>query len=111
MTKKELHDKYYVTHISSHSKGRKGGKKVKVTITFNESFTRREYLTELSNIDRAECGLFLCRIECRDLKEDRWWDVPNYRDSHLKEYRSRITAIRKEYGLTSKEVAEFMRVA
>lgn len=111
MTKNELHDKYYITRVSSHSKGKQGGQKVKVRVVFNEALTRRAYLNELEAIDRKECGLLLCRIEFSDMNDDRWWDVPDYRDEAIREYRERIRGIRMNYGLSKSEVAGFMRVA
>ena len=110
MTANELHDKYYITRVSSHSKGKQGGKKVKVKIVFNESLKRRDYLKELEAIDRKGCGLFLCRIEQNDMNDDRWWDVPDYRDEAIRSYRERIKGIRMNYGLSKSEVSEFMRV-
>lgn len=52
----------------------------------------------------------MCELERMELSEDRWWDTPEYRVSHLRSYRATITRIRKEYGLTSKDVAEYMKV-
>ena len=111
MTKDELYTRYYVTRVSSHSKGKQGGKKIKVRVVFNESRTRRDYLNDLESIDRKSCGMFLCRIEHDDMTSDRWWDVPTYRDDAIRDYRSRINGIRQIYGLSKSEVAEFMRVA
>lgn len=52
--------------------------------------------------------------QLRELKNfllcDMWWNTPDYRAIHLREYRSEVTTIRKKYGLTSAEVSEFMRV-
>lgn len=110
MTINELNQKYFTTSIRRKSKGAGKGHKEYVEVRFNELLTRREYIRELSEVDSLAAGKLLCRIEFDDLVNDRWWDAPNYRESHLKEYRSRITAIRKEYGLRSVDISEFMRV-
>lgn len=69
------------------------------------------YMAALRELSPTDYALRLCRDERECLLCDRWWDTPDYRGERLREYRSRITAIRKEHGLTSSEVAEFMRVA
>lgn len=111
MTIYELNGVAYAIHTTKKKKGANKGYKYTYTKVWSDRMTRAEYLNRLAEIDRKECGLFLCKIEFADLTEDRWWDVPDYRASHLKSYRSKITAIREEYGLTSAEVACFMRVA
>ena len=110
MTKKELDAKYFVTKEKRKKKGAGKGYKISYSKEWREGVRPIDYLTELNSIDRTACGLLLCRIEHNDLTTDRWWDTPNYRATHLREYRGKITSIRKEYGLTSAEVSEFMRV-
>lgn len=70
----------------------------------------RGYMSALRELFPSHYAIQLCREEYSDLTGDLWWDVPGYRGEHLRAYRSRITAIRKEYGLRSADVAEFMRV-
>lgn len=112
MIPNELFTKYYVPEVRTKKMGANKGTKVYVDgFKFDETKSRRDYLRELAEADRAACGVFLCRVEFNELTEDKWWDTPGYRNTHLKEYRSRITSIRKEYGLRSADVAEFMRVA
>ena len=106
----ELNRKYFVSEVRRKKKGAGKGYKEYVELCFNENYTRRDYLRELAEVDKSACGLFLCKIEFSDLTEDRWWDTPDYRATHLKDYRRRITELRKEYGLRSADVAEFMKV-
>lgn len=111
MTIRELNAKYFDTKETRKKKGAGKGYKVSYTKVWREGVKPCDYLNELNSIDRTACGILLCRIEFDDLIADMWWDVPGYRGEHLKAYRSRITAIRKQYGLRSADVAEFMRVS
>lgn len=110
MTLNELNGVAYATRQTKKKKGADKGYKFTYTTVWSDRMTRNEYLNELARIDRKECGLFLCKVEFNELTEDRWWDVPDYRATHLQSYRRKITEIRKTYGLTSAEVSEFMRV-
>ena len=110
MTIRELDTKFFEYKETRKKKGAGKGYKVSYTKVWREGVKPRDYLTELAAIDARACGLFLCRIEYADTTEDRWWDTPEYRTTHLKDYRRKITAIQKEYGLHSVDVAEFMRV-
>ena len=74
------------------------------------TMTRREYLDRLAETDPKECGRWLCYVEHRQMSEDRWWDCDGCRKEMLRQYRGKITAIRKKYGLTSTEVSRFMQV-
>lgn len=106
----KLNDNAFAVRARRKKKGADKGYKYTYTTVWSGEMTRAEYLNRLVGIDRRQCGLFLCRLELNELTGDRWWDVPSYRAAHLKGYRSKITAIRKEYGLTSTEVRGFMRV-
>ena len=110
MTLNELNGVAYAIHTTKKKKGAGKGYKSTHTTVWSDRMTRNEYLSEFARIDRHECGLFLCKVEFNELIEDRWWDVPDYRATHLQAYRHKITEIRKTYGLTSAEVSEFMRV-
>lgn len=70
----------------------------------------RGYMNALRELFPTEYALQLCREEHADLMTDMWWNVPSYRDVHIREYRDRIKAIRMEFGLSKSAVAEFMRV-
>lgn len=102
--------RYYVTKVRVKHMGRNKKDKKFYSIEWNPEMSRREYLREYMEADPRGCGLFLCRVEFNDLTEDRWWDTPGYRGAVLAEYRRKITRIRKQYGLASSEVKEFMRV-
>lgn len=106
----ELNRKYFVTDVRRKKKGAGKGYKEYVEVSFNESLTRRDYLRELAEVDKTACGLFLCKVEHEGFTTDRYWDVPDYRDEAIKDYRGRIRAIRMDYGLSKNAVAEFMRV-
>lgn len=105
-----LRQKYYVDKIRLKKKGANKGYKKIVTREWNPDRTRREFLLEYEAVDRKGCGLFLCKVEFNDFTEDRYWDVPEYRDEAVRTYRERIRSIRNGYGLSKSEVAEFMRV-
>lgn len=111
MTIKELNRVAYAIHTTKKKKGANKGYKYTYTSVWSDRMTRREYLNRLEEIDRKECGLFLCRLEQNEMNDDRYWDVPDYRDEAIKTYRARIKAIRVRYGLSKSEVSEFMRVA
>lgn len=111
MTINELNEMAYATHTTMRSKGVKIGYKAFHKKVWSDRMTRREYLNRLEDIDRRECGLFLCRLERNEFNDDRYWDVPDYREEAIKSYRERIKAIRLNYGLSKSEVSEFMRVA
>lgn len=98
---------YYALHRQKKFKGAGLGVKYTYTVHWNENRKRTDYLNELCPKDR---GLWLCKGEYAELCADRWWDTPTYRKEHLQTYRRKITAIKKEYGLTSTEVNQFMRV-
>lgn len=103
--------KYHTPKVRTKSKGADKGTKVYVTgFEFNETMRRADYLRELAEESRTECGLFLCRAEWQDMHDDRWWDVPGYRDEFVRTYREKIKKLRMEYGLSKSEVSEFMRV-
>lgn len=106
----KINAEVYSSKATKKKKGAGKGYKYTYTKVWSDRMTRAEYLNRLAGIDRRQCGLFLCKVELNELTGDRWWDVPGYRAAHLKAYRSRITSIRKEYGLTSTEVSGFMRV-
>lgn len=107
----ELFMRYFTPKVRTKSKGAGKGTKVYVDgYVFNESLRRADYLRELAEESRTECGLFLCRAEWQDMHDDRWWDVPGYRDEFVRTYREKIKKLRAEYGLSKSEVSEFMRV-
>lgn len=101
----------YAIHTTKKKKGAGKGYKYTYESVWSDRMTRREYLNRLEEIDCKECGLFLCRLEQTEMNDDRYWDVPTYRDEAIKVYRGRIKAIRLKYGLSKSEVSEFMRVA
>lgn len=111
MTIKELNRVAYAIHTTKKKKGANKGYKYTYESVWSGAMTRREYLNRLEEIDAKECGLFLCRLEQTEFQDDRWWDMPTYRDEAIKSYRGRIKAIRLRYGLSQSEVSEFMRVA
>ena len=41
------------------------------------------------------------------MKNDRWWDTPEYRSKAIKVYNSYINKIKNEYGLSFEDVKEF----
>lgn len=110
MTKKELDGVAYAIHTTKKKKGANKGYKYTYTKVWSGAMTRKEYLIKFAEIDLRECGLFLCDIEHRDFTEDRYWDIPDYRDEAIRGYRERIKSIRLKYGLSKSEVACFMRV-
>lgn len=111
MTKNELDGMAYAVRTTKKKKGANRGYKYTYETVWSDAMTRRQYLDELARIDRIECGLFLCGMEQMEMTGDRWWDVPDYRDEAIRDYRGRIKRIRAEYGLSKSAVSEFMRVA
>lgn len=110
MTLTELNGVAYAIRTERKKKGAGKGYKCTYRKIWSDRMTRAEYLNELCKTDRHECGMFLCKVEHAELCADLWWDTPGYRATHLQNYRRKITEIRKNYGLTSSEVSEFMRV-
>lgn len=110
MTLNELNGVAYAIHTTKKKKGAGKGYKYTYESVWSDAMTRREYLTRLEEIDRKECGLFLCRLEHTEFTDDRYWNIPDYRDEAIKSYRERIKAIRMRYGLSKSEVSDYMRV-
>lgn len=110
MIPKELSKKYYVTKTRVKHMGKNKNDKKFYSIEWNEAMTRRDFIMEYGEADPKGCGLFLCKVERNDFADDRWWDIPGYRDEAISTYRERIKAIRVRYGLTKSEVAQFMTV-
>lgn len=71
---------------------------------------KKDYPDGIVSMPQERVYHFLCDIEHRQMIDDRWWDIPECRSEMMKDYRSRITAIRKEYGLTSAQVSRFMKL-
>lgn len=110
----ELFREYFTRTVHLVNKGYKpdGNKRyvAKVTTTFNETKTRREFVDEYARTDPRGCGLFLCKVEFNEANEDRYWDCPDYRDEFKKNYRAKIKAIRAEYGLSQTDVKPYMAI-
>lgn len=99
----------YIHYVEAGRKKKGAGKGYKVN--YRREWTNyAQYLRELRELSPRHYGLELCQNLYNDMNTDRYWDVDSYRGEALKSYRSRITSIRKEYGLTSTEVQQFMRV-
>lgn len=111
MTIQELNGVAYAIRTTKKKKGAGKGYKYTYESVWSGAITRREYLNRMEDIDRRECGLFLCKLEQSDFTDDRYWDVPDYRDEAIKSYRERIKSIRLKYGLSKSEVSDYMRVA
>lgn len=111
MTIKELNGVAYAIRTTKKKKGANKGYKYTYESVWSGAITRREYLNRLEEIDRKECGLFLCRLEHTEFTDDGWWRGTDYEAEAIKAYRGRIKAIRLKYGLSQSEVSEFMRVA
>lgn len=94
--------------VSRKKKGAGKGHKENYEWRWND---RRAYMDELRELSPRDYALLLCRDELDELLADTWWDVPGYRDEHIRAYRARIKAIRLEHGLSKSDVARFMRVA
>lgn len=110
MTTKELFAKYTETKVTRKSKGAGKGYKSTVCTVWRDGFAMHNYITELEAADRAAYAIERCRVEYADMVCDRWWDCDSCRKSELKAYRSRITALRKEYGLSYDDIKPFMNV-
>lgn len=110
MIPKELRSKYYVTKVRVKHMGKNKKDKLFYSVEWNPSLTRRAFVDEYAKADQKGCGLFLCHVEFNDFTEDKWWNVPTYRDEAVRAYRKRINGIRSKYGLSKSEVADFMRV-
>ena len=110
MTKKDLDGIAYAIHTTKKKKGANKGYKYSYERVGSGAMSRAEYLKRLAEIDRKECGLFLCGVERFNFTEDKWWDIPSYRDEAIKSYRERIKGIRMQYGLSKSDVTKFMRV-
>lgn len=106
----KLDAKYFEAKEARKKKGAGKGYKVTYSMVWREGMRPCDYLNELAETDRTAAGRLLCNAEFTDLMTDQWWNVPSYRAEHLRQYRSRITAIRKRYGMKSADVAEFMKV-
>lgn len=108
LTVDELRNRYgsYVL-VSRKKRGAGKGYKEKYEWRWRD---RKSYLAELRRLFPKEYGLHLCKEEKECLVTETWWNTPNYREAHIKEYRNTIKAISKEYGLSRKDTAEFMRV-
>lgn len=100
----------YSIRAKKKNKGADKGCKYTYTKVWSDRMTRREYLNRMAEIDRRECGLFMCKMEWMQWRDDRWWDNDTYREENLRYYRSTITSIRKEYGLTSSDVKQYMKL-
>lgn len=98
---------YYEYKVRRKKKGAGKGYKIKTELVWKRDASRREYLNEFGRNDPKGCGLFLCGLERYEMQQDRWWDCDECRNWMVKEYRSRIAKIRKEYGLSYDEVKEF----
>lgn len=111
MTIQDLNRVAYATRTTKKKKGAGKGYKYTYEKVWTGAMSPREYFDRYAEIDRRGCGISLCRFEHMDFTEDRWWDVPEYRDEAIRDYRGRIKAIRMQYGLSKSDVSEFMRVA
>lgn len=93
--------------VSRKKKGNGKGYKVRYEWQWHD---RKSYCEALRANNPTEYGLLMCRIEFDVMTNDNWWNTPNYRKTALKEYRARIAAIRKEYGLDYELVKQFYAV-
>lgn len=69
-----------------------------------------DYLRELSEVEPKRYALELCRIEMAELHEMIRICGESNRKQTIRDYRGKIASIRKDYGLTYDEVAEFYKV-
>lgn len=69
------------------------------------------YMRGLRDKSPRDYGMMLLRMEQRDFRKDRWWDVDGYREEAIREYRGRIKEIRQKWGVSKSEAEPFMRVA
>lgn len=93
--------------VSRKKKGTDKSYKVKYEWRWSD---RKGYCEALRRTNPTEYGLMLCREELGGMNCDKWWDTPSYRRTAIKDYRGRIAAIRKEYGLSYESVKEFYNV-
>lgn len=107
----KLNAEAYSVKAKKKKKGADKGHKYTYTSVWSGRVSHAEYLNRLEDIDRKECGLFLCRLEHTEFTDDDWWRGTDYEAEAVKSYRERIKGIRMRYGLTKSEVSEFMRVA
>lgn len=88
-------------------KGAGKGKKSFYTWEFLPGCNISTYLKELKDVNPRQYALNLIFIEFEDMKNDRWWDTPEYRSKAIKVYKSYINKIKNEYGLSFEDVKEF----
>lgn len=110
MNRTELLARYTEIKVTRKSKGAGKGYKTFARTVWSDGYALHKYMTELKELDMTAYALELCRVELADMTTDRWWDCDGCRKSEIKAYRSRIAAIRKEYGLSYEAVAEFYNV-
>lgn len=110
MAANELYAMHTTTVVSRKKKGAGKGYKTSTRTVWRDGMALHNYMTELEELDKIAYGLELCRVEYADMTLDRWWDCDACRKSEVKSYRSRIAAIRKEYGLNYEAVADFYNV-
>lgn len=110
MTTKQLYAKYTETRESRKKKGAGKGYKVTVRTQWRDGMSMYGFMSELRQTNRIAYAIELCRVEFANMVTDRWWDCDACRKSEIKAYRSRIAAIRKEYGLSYETVSGFYNV-
>lgn len=97
----------YGSYVVASRKKKGAGKGYKTTYRW-EWRDYRGWRKELAESRPKEYALLLCSEELATFEDDtmRW----NDRRAQANDYRRAIAKIRKEYGLTSNDVARFMRV-
>lgn len=110
MTANELYAKHTTVVVTRKKKGAGKGYKTFARTEWRDGYALHNYMTELKELDRTAYAVELCRAEFADMVCDRWWDCDACRKSEIKAYRSRIAAIRKEYGLSYETVRQFYSV-
>ena len=110
MTKKDLDGMAYAIRTTKKKKGANKGYKYTYVTVWSGAMTRAEYISKLAEIDRKECGLFLCKVEQNEMVSDRWWEGTTYETEAIRAYRDRIKSIRVQYGLSKSDVSDYMRV-
>lgn len=110
MTTKELYAKYTEAKVSRKSKGAGKGDKITVRTVWRDGMSMHGFMAELQATDRTAYAIERCRVEYANMVCDRWWDCDACRKSEIKAYRSRIAAIRKEYGLSYEVVKAYYNV-
>lgn len=116
--KKEIYDyqrslksSTWLHHLDFHErekkKGAGKGKKSYYTWKYLPGCSIATFLKELKEDDPQQYALNLIFIEFEDMKNDRWWDTPDYRKKAIKVYKSYINKIKNEYGLSFEDVKEF----